>query len=219
MNPEIATTEQEQGPKPSVFKFIFSPGAEFDKMKQRPAIVASLILVILLSAAAFALSTITPENLASLQELGLEPDDSMKLFSMIGAGIGALIVTPIAMLIGAGILLLIVKIGKGTAKYKHMFSLTAFITFITMLGLLLNTVIAVVAGTGTNITSLNGLVGAEGAVGGVLASIEIFSIWSLILTAMGLQKVGGLSKKAAIIIASVFFVLSVISQIIGSVMA
>jgi len=43
--------------------------------------------------------------------------------------------------------------------------------------------------------------------GGVFTSIEIFSIWGLILTAVGLQKVANVSRAASIITVIILFIL------------
>src|SRR6478735_8247381 len=87
------------------------------------------------------------------------------------------------------------------------FSLNLFVTFITAIGQLINTGVAALAHTSANVTSLNGMVGAKGAMGGVFTSIEIFSIWGLIRTAVGLQKVANVSKAASIITVIILFIL------------
>src|SRR5699024_12419575 len=48
--------------------------------------------------------------------------------------------------------------------------------------------------TDTLFTSVNSIVGAEGALGGLLNNIEVFTIWDIIITALGLQVIAKFSK-------------------------
>jgi hypothetical protein len=90
--------------------------------------------------------------------------------------------------------------------------------FIYVLGELLNGILTpLLNGDGmTYITSLASIVDAEGATLGLLRSIEVFTIWGVILSAFGLHIVGNLSKRAAWIISIVFYVLFAIISIIGA---
>lgn len=126
---------------------------------------------------------------------------------MIGGAIGGVIAVVATLAFTSLILFLIAKLGTGKTTYRQMFSLNLFVTFITAIGQLINTGVAALAHTSANVTSLNGMAGAKGAMGGVFTSIEIFSIWGLILTAVGLQKVANVSKAASIITVIILFIL------------
>ena len=68
---------------------------------------------------------------------------------------------------------------------------------ISALGILLNGLIFMILQVGdpeVYITSLNSIVHAEGVLGAFLGIVEVFSIWSLIITGIGLQVVAKFSK-------------------------
>ena len=50
----------------------------------------------------------------------------------------------------------------------------------------------------------------------LLGTFELFSIWQLILTAMGLHRVGQLSKTVSVIIVIIFFLIGLGFAAIGS---
>ncbi|AKP75791.1 MULTISPECIES: Yip1 family protein [Priestia] len=202
----VSSEVQEKG-KPSIFGFITSPVVQFEKMKSTPVIWGPLLLVIVLTLATTLLAVYTPQAQETLQqqkEAGIEVNP---IFSMIGGTVGGVIAIVATLAFTSLILFLIAKLGTGKTTYRQMFSMNLFVTFITAIGQLINTGVAALAHTSANVTSLNGLVGAKGAIGGVFTSIEIFSIWGLILTAVGLQKVANLSKAASIITVIVLFIL------------
>ncbi|WP_280559105.1 Yip1 family protein [Priestia megaterium] len=198
----VSSEVQEKG-KPSIFGFITSPVVQFEKMKSSPVIWGPLLLILILTAATTILAVYTPQGQEALQqqkEAGIEVNST---FSMIG-GVIAIVAT---LAFTSLILFLIAKLGTGKTTYRQMFSLNLFVTFITAIGQLINTGVAALAHTSANVTSLNGMVGAKGAMGGVFTSIEIFSIWGLILTAVGLQKVANVSKAVSIITVIILFIL------------
>ncbi|WP_129706392.1 Yip1 family protein [Priestia megaterium] len=202
----VSSEVQEKG-KPSIFGFITSPVVQFEKMKSSPVIWGPLLFILILTAATTILAVYTPQAKEALQqqkEAGIEVNST---FSMIGGAIGGVIAVVATLAFTSLILFLIAKLGTGKTTYRQMFSLNLFVTFITAIGQLINTGVAALAHTSANVTSLNGMVGAKGAMGGVFTSIEIFSIWGLILTAVGLQKVANVSKAASIITVIILFIL------------
>ncbi|MCQ9281666.1 YIP1 family protein [Priestia aryabhattai] len=202
----VSSEVQEKG-KPSIFGFITSPVVQFEKMKSNPVIWGPLLLVIVLTLATTLLAVYTPQAQETLQqqkEAGIEVNP---IFSMIGGTVGGVIAIVATLAFTSLILFLIAKLGTGKTTYRQMFSMNLFVTFITAIGQLINTGVAALAHTSANVTSLNGMVDAKGAMGGVFNSIEIFSIWGLILTAVGLQKVANVSKAASIITVIILFIL------------
>jgi len=65
-------------------------------------------------------------------------------------------------------------------------------------------------------TSLGSLIEVEGALAGLLNSIEVFQIWGVILTAIGLHKVADFSKGLAWTVSIAFYVISVITAMVGA---
>ena len=129
------------------------------------------------------------------------------------------IISPIfGTLISAVIYLLIAKIARSEVSFKQLFSMNTYIMFISALSLIINGIgIALLGGTvDTVYTSLGSIISTEGAISGLLNSIEVFTIWGLILSAIGLHKVAGFSKGLAWGISIAFFVITVIFAMIGA---
>ena len=59
-------------------------------------------------------------------------------------------------------------------------------------------------------TSLGVFINVDGPMGVLLANIEVFGIWTLILTVIGLQRVAQFTKSQAMIVALVFFFVGII---------
>jgi hypothetical protein len=207
--------EQEtiQNKKPSLFGMIFSPGEQFERIREKPVIWLPLILLSILAMIVAIFVTMNIDYAAiSGMEMSAEEEEMTKIFAVVVGTLGGLIGTPISYLIFGGILFGIAKIAKSSITFKQMFSLMIFISFISMIGQIINQLIIVAIDGDPYImlTSINSFIGAEGAIGAVLGVIEVFSIWYYILLAIGLIKVARLSKPVAYIITIVFFSISLI---------
>src|SRR5699024_3880551 len=92
---------------------------------------------------------------------------------------------------------LVGKIAQSEVKFKQLFSMNTFIFFISSIGTLINGIIIYIIGssTGIQVTSIASILDNDNMTLVALTSwIEVFSIWTLILTAIGLHKVAGFSK-------------------------
>ena len=212
---ERVNLDQQTVAKPSLFGMIWSPGEQFERLRERPRIWLPLIMITLITAIITGLSAyMMPDEVYQMQP-GMElPADELamvKLFGAIGGGIGSLFAIPITILIMAAIMLLVTTLAHTGATFKQLLSLNIFIYFITMLGAILNVLAMPLVGGDAmaSVTSLNSLVGAEGLLSGVLGGVEVFAIWTTILTAIGLQKVAGLSKGMSWTVAIVFFLVGI----------
>lgn len=213
--------DQQTTAKPSLFGMIWSPGEQFERMKERPSFWGALIIVTILMTIATVVTTIaTPDEIYQMGPGGQLSADELamaKVFGMVFAGIGGLIGTPVGILISAAIMLLIATLAHTGTNFKQMLSLNAYIFFIGMIGTLLNAVVHLAIGgdPAVVVTGLNSLVQGEGTTGGLLNGIEIFSIWTTILTAMGLHSVAGLSKGLSWTVAIVFFIVGLLFGLLG----
>lgn len=96
--------------------------------------------------------------------------------------------------------------------------MNTFVYVIGLFGAILNGIIFLLAGGSENAadyTSLNSLVDMEGPLGSLLAELDIFNIWMLILSAIGLHIVGRFSKKAAWSVMIILFILTAGIGMIG----
>jgi Yip1 domain len=155
--------------------------------------------------------------------MGLEgiPEEEMAAISMAGtvSMIVIGIISPIfGALISTVIYLLIAKIARSEVSFKQLFSMNTYIMLISALSLIINGIgVALLGGNVSTVyTSLGSIISTKGAIAGLLNSIEVFAIWGLILSAIGLHKVAGFSKGLAWGIAIAFFVISIIFSMIGA---
>lgn len=216
---EINEGHEVQGAKPSLFGMVGNPGEQFERIKERPRFWVPLIVISLLSAVATALLT----GAFDFDTTGLEglSEDELQIVRMVGiisSGVIGLFIPVLTILISSAVLLLITTMVGTDAKFKQLLSMNTFIYIIPLIGLLLHAVVRLAVGGDPQVyaTSLGSLVDVEGAAGSVLSGIEVFSIWSMVLTAIGLQKVAGLSKKAAWAVAIAFFVIGLLIGVVGA---
>src|SRR5699024_7901662 len=134
-------------------------------------------------------------------------------FTAIIAVITTLVSVPLMMAISALIYFAIGKILKTKADFIHYFSLSIYVSVIGVLGGIIHLIYnALVPKTPPDFafTSLQALLQVDGPMQVVFTSISIFSVWQLIITAIGLQIVGLYSKRAAWITVIVMFILSIL---------
>ncbi|MCY7770593.1 Yip1 family protein [Bacillus haynesii] len=202
--------ETEKVKNPSLLGLITRPGEQFERMREKPAFWFPLVIVLILSVTGgYMVSEKTPLS-ADLSEI---PDAEAFQAAMKGVGIiGGIFGFVIALLISALIYWLIVKIGRGTTNFVQMFSLSVFTYFIMSIGQFIGGLVIYYSNIDPTIvvTSLNGIIPADEPLKSVLGVFDIFTIWSLALVALGLQKVGGISKKAAWTGVIILFVISIL---------
>ncbi len=219
MNEKAVQEEHtEQTGKPSLVGMIWSPGEQFEKIRHHPKVWIPLLVVTLLSLIGGWLMTIGPGFEEQLTGPGIDQEniEGVKLFAKITAVIGAALSPAFGVLISSFIFWLITKATSSEVTFKQLFSMNTHITLITTLGLLVNGVLlAILGGSITSYTSIGSLIDAEGGFGAFLNSIEIFSIWSTILTGIGLHITARWSKVLAWTITLIFFLLGIGFAIIG----
>lgn len=206
--------------KPRLLGIITNPKETLNRIRENPKVLVPLLVVMFLTALATFIGFGTVDFVALGIEQGMSQQEAEMFsgFMSISFIAGGLIVPPITILIATLISLAITKIAGTGAKFKQLFSFSTFAFFISSIGGLLNAIIAYFVGVNVEMasfTSLNGVIGAEGSLGGLLSYLELFTIWGTVISAMGLERVGGLSKKAAWTVAIIFFVIGALFAIIG----
>jgi Yip1 domain len=210
---EIITKEL----KPSLLGMFTSPGEQFERIKQNPKIWLPLFIVSILYAIGMALMALSMDA-STLIEQGI-PEDQVDLVlgvTKVTIAITGILTPIIAVLISSAIHLIITKIASSPVTFKQLFSMNTYIAVIGAAGLILNTGIRYAIGGNSEIyvTSLAGLLNQDKV--GVLGSIEVFAIWTMFITAIGLYKTAQLSKGLAWTIAIVFFLIGIGFTLIGS---
>lgn len=217
MNTEI---EQPKLEKPSLFGMIMNPREQFEKIRENPKIIVALIIVTLLTIVGMLLMMngidfMNDPNLAGMSE---EEMMMVTMFSQIGFVIVGVFTPVIGILIGSFVHFIIAKIVRSEATFKQLFSMNTYIFIISAISMIVNGIVFMMIGGDPEklFTSLNSIIGAEGILGAVLNSIEVFTIWGLIITAMGLQVVARFSKGLSWAVVIVFFIVGLIFQMISA---
>ncbi|MFT9597083.1 Yip1 family protein [Mesobacillus sp.] len=203
--------------KPSLIGMFWSPGEQFDRIRQNPRIWIPLILVSVLYAIGMYLMTLSMDaSYLGLDGMSEEEAAMFLAISKITVAITGILTPVFVVLISSAIYMIFTKIAGSNVTFKQLFSMNTHIMIIGAAGLLLNMLLRASIGGNPEIfiTSLAGLVNSDKP--GVLGSIEVFSIWQTILTAIGLHRVAGLSKGWAWGIAIVFFLIGIGFAIIGA---
>ncbi|MFN2746034.1 MULTISPECIES: Yip1 family protein [Bacillus] len=196
--------------KPSIFGVMTSPGVQFERIREKPSIWGPLFLVLVLTVIGAVLTAFGINYDAVLKETGLQSADELQIAKSLAIGLaifGTIIFVLATIFIAPLIYWLCVKISGGETTYPKMLSMTLFMTFISSIGTLINGIFvyATHSSTAYNVTSLASLIPADQPLVNVLNLFEVFSIWSYVLLAIGLEKAGGISKKAAWISTAVLF--------------
>ncbi len=199
--------------KPSLLGMIPSPGEQFERMKTKsPVWVAFLIFVLIgtvTTAAVFYLSVVNTPEVA--KEMNGQDGQMIKWFALGGGALFGLFGTPIGLFIAAGFYKVIMMLMGNDTPYMKILSIYLYANLVFYIGSLLNVGLGLIfEGNGTDAyTSLAPLFEKGTVLNGIASSIEIFNIWSLILTGLGLHIVAGLSKKQATILIVIFFILTI----------
>ncbi|WP_242216834.1 Yip1 family protein [Bacillus cereus group sp. BfR-BA-01380] len=212
-------TQKVSGEKPSLFGMITSPSLQFERMKSSNAVWGAFWIMALLTGIVGAIggyvNSQTPEAIKANQQLGLEVSPG------VSAGYGFALVffgSIIGFFIIAAVYKVLMMLMGNDTTYKKLLTIIVYTGIISVIGGLINALLALVFdGNGKEMyTSLGPLFASSGGVvHGIAKSIEIFGIWGLVVTGLGLQITAGLSKKQATIIVVVFFIISLAFGAIG----
>lgn len=206
--------------KPSLIGMITNPIEQFTRIKERPIFGVAICVVTILIVIGMWMN-IAGVDIAELDEVqGLTEGEiviveAIAKITFVFAGILGPI---LGVLVSSAVYLLVAKIVESSVTFRQLFSLNTYIMIITAVGSLINGIIFTIVGGNQDkmFTSLGVYVKADGATEAVFDSIEIFSIWGLVLTAIGLQKVAGFSKTMAWGISIILFVVGVIFAMMGA---
>ncbi|MBV7504036.1 YIP1 family protein [Bacillus sp. sid0103] len=202
---------------PKLMGMFTSPGVQFERIKQSPKVWVPLFIISILYVIGMAFMALSMDA-NTLIEQGV-PEDQVDLvltITKVTVAVTGIIAPIIGVLISSAIQLAIARMASSTVSFKQLLSMNTFIMIIGAAGLILNMGIRYAIGGDPEIyiTSLAGLLNQEKA--GVLGSIEIFGIWSAVLTALGLHKTAQLSKGLAWTVAIIFFLISIGFALVGT---
>lgn len=227
---EVLQDEEEIYTKnPNLLLMITNPVENFNRIRINPKwIVALIIIALITSITAVIIVKMTFSGEFLENELGIliQGDDAFAdelasglfYFSAGTAIITSFIMIPIVCLITALIYLLVGKISNSPTSFKQYFSLSVHVTIISALAGVVHLIYnALVSGAGPDFifTSLQAIVHADGAMSILLTSINVFAIWQLIISAIGLQVVARIPKMTAWITVIAMFLVSTGLGVVG----
>ncbi|QKG85638.1 YIP1 family protein [Kroppenstedtia pulmonis] len=212
----LQQSPRNEGSSPSVLGILFSPGEEFERIREKPRFGVALVTILVLSIVCQVFVGIAlVENPAYQEQYALEEAGMSSEIVVVGVVIAMMIaglfLIPITLLLRSLFHWLFILLFRGEATFKQVFSLNTHLFILPVLSLFVYMIFLWATGGGgaepeLYPTSLAAFVPGEGFVGGLLSGIEIFAIWELILTAGGLAVIGGLSKGKGWTIALIIFV-------------
>ncbi|MCP1126072.1 YIP1 family protein [Bacillus sp. 3103sda1] len=212
-------TQKVSGEKPSLFGMITSPSLQFERMKSNAPVWGAFFLMAvlggLIGATATYLYSIDPAVVAKNKELGFE----MPIAIALGTGfVMAFISVIVTFFIGAALYKVLMMFMSNDTSYKKLLAITVYSSIITVIGGIINMGLAwILGGNGQELYTGLGPVFAStgGVVHGIAKSFEVFAIWGLVVTGLGLHITAGLSKKQATILVVIFFILSMAFGAVG----
>src|SRR5882672_9997265 len=224
----IATPAPGAEPKPNPFQRIigvlFSPDTTFASIARRPDWVVPLVLIMVLALAngiliASRIDFGAPAREAMAQNKNMTQQDMDRAEKM-AVGMGKVakfigpIITIIVLLIVAGALLLAVRLMGGEGDFKQAFSVTCYAWFPNVIQSIVLTIIVMAKGaTAINPQTFPTMVRSNLAflvdmktqpmAFALLSSLDLFTIWVVVLLVIGFAYVGRISKaKAAVAVLS-----------------
>lgn len=223
MSEQFNELERHKNEKPSLLGIVMDAEKQFVKIRNNPRIIGALIIITLIFVIGTVMqmsyadpSTLIDDELAGIIEPGQEHIAYM--LALFGSGIAALFMPTIIILFSTFVYWIVSKIVKSHVSFKQLFSMNTYILFINAIGVFINGLFVASTGrdSGFILTNLGSYVQGDSMFGSILSNIELFSIWALILTALGLQIVARFSKKAAWTVTIGLFLIGIVFSMVGT---
>lgn len=213
-----------------LFRVLFSPGEVFERVRERPKFLLPWIgLSVIIVLIAYMMMPFTQAaiaaRIAQLAQQNPQAAANAAKFQTVGIFVAPVFLL-IGLLISAGLLWLLVTLLAGAdARFTTLLSLSTYVAVPTILLQVAGLIVLKMKGLdaitspddlrpplGLNLLSPS----AGGFVGALLAGINPFSLWGLVLTAIGVQVTHKTSKGAAYTVA---IVATVVGVVLGAALA
>jgi hypothetical protein len=201
-------------------KVLYEPAAVFQRVTEKPTFLMPFIglsvVQILISALNLPFLKVAMQAQAAQAPAGAPDPSKFAAIGLVFVPVGIAIV----LVIIAFVLWVLVSLVGGEGKFKTLISVAAYtaVPSVVLLGIV-GAIVLQIQGPG-NITSQQDLQpalgldllapGTKGFVGAVLKGINPFSIWGLVLTAIGVSTTHRLSKGSGYVVAAGTFVLGLL---------
>ncbi|MBM7096022.1 YIP1 family protein [Bacillus sp. H-16] len=201
---------QPEKKKPSLFKIITSPAEQFSRMKENPTVALPLLIVTAVFAVFGGIFAYTTDFQTLIGDVPADEAvfiEAAEGIMRLTTFISMLFIPVIGSLFAAFVMWIAAKITAGEATFKQLFSLNVFVNLLTGIGLLVNLLIILAFGLDPlqTYTGLTVFFDPLDQVFPLVAMFEVFGIWLLILTVIGLRIVVSMSPAAAWITALIIY--------------
>jgi hypothetical protein len=229
--PPVPDAEPKPNPFQRIIGVLFSPDATFASIARRPDWVVPLVLILVLALAngilvASRIDFGAPAREAMAQNKNMTQEQMDRAEKMsVGIGKVAKFIAPVfsalAMLIVAGAILVAVRLMGGEGDFKQAFSVTCYAWIPNVLQSIVLTIIIFARGsTAINPTAFPTMIRSNLAflvdmktqpmAFALLSSLDLFTIWVIVLLIIGFAYVGRVSKVKSSVAVLSLWVLSVL---------
>ncbi|GGE21312.1 membrane protein YknW [Marinithermofilum abyssi] len=196
MNAELGRAAAAE--KPSMWGMLVEPGKQMERIRQQPRFVGALITIMLLSAVVAYLAGLKmAEHPLYQEQLAVMGENGATIMAGTIA-VTTLFVIPLLFLLYSLVQWLLMMLFQGEATFGQLYSMNTYLGIFPLLANVVYVAVLWTAGPGDNPeslpTSLGALISAKGALSGILNGIEVFSLWNLAVSALGLSVIGQVSR-------------------------
>ena len=221
--PAVSQTQSEGSSFADVFKVLYEPTAVFQRVRIGPSFFAPFLTIVVAQCVLFFVNLpfMKVAIQAQMAARGAAGGAAPPVGVFAGIGLVVLVIAlGIVLVLSALILWALVSVFGGEAQFSRLLSVAAFsaIPAAILLAAVGSLVLHLQGPTGLTspqdmqpALGLDLLVpGVKGFVGGVLKGINPFSIWSLVLTAIGVSTTQRLSKSTGYTVAAIQFAITLL---------
>ncbi|MGE1027520.1 YIP1 family protein [Bacillus sp. GMs2/2] len=200
---------------PSIFGIITSPIAQFEKLMISTSIWKQFLFIALLGGLAAALNAYIVQTSPAMMKLAESQSTGFKVPLSVTLGMSVVFGTlavAVKFFVIAGIYKMIMLFMMNDTTYKKILSIVVYSGIFSIISVFVNSILSLFFGDSyqVNYTSLAPLFDIGTKMNAIAGSFELFSIWGLIITGLGLHIVAGLTKKQSIILVIILFIVTVI---------
>jgi hypothetical protein len=210
-------------------RVLFSPAAVFEEQREKPTFwipwLVFVILMLILANVSFPFTAAVArlQYAAAGRPLSAGAETTIRTFTMIAIPVFTLVV----LLLTAGLMYVVLLAGGGEARYKGLMTVAVFTAMLGVLQGVLTLVVLKLRDPATLQTvadyqvslGLDLLLPSDASLGkvldGMLRAITPFSVWGLIITAIGVRTMERTTKGAAWAAATASFVLGLLFAGLG----
>lgn len=204
-------------------KIVSAPSEAAVAIREKPDVLLPIVLMVLLSVLPILgnyqgyLDTLVQTLAVNPQTSAMTPDQLREL-AQVSAYTG-IAVSPLLVLggwlLGSLILFGAVRMFGGECRYKQILSLKGYTMIFGLLTVLVTVVVSAATGAGFSQQTYTSLYSVfpeipSGFLAGIASGVELFSIWSVVVSGIGVSIIAGLSQKKAFIVVGILFALGLL---------